>query len=514
MEKLEAVLEPAEPRAEVDVPSTDVERAHWEAQRLLYQELFDFAPDGYLVTDAWGVVLEANHAAAALLQSRKEFLVGKPLIFFVAPEHRLQYCAWLTGLARGQNEIVRDWDLVLRPRIGAPVEADVTATAVVNSRGSVTGLRWLLRDVTRRRQSERALRQERRFLDSLLDIAQALVLVLDPAGRILRTNAFLQAVTGYAAAELNQRDWDLILPGADRPAARAMLRRAAETAHAQTGTGRIVTRAGQVRAVAWSVKPLADEAGAATILIAVGHDITDLQEAQRQALQAERLAVIGQLTAALAHEGRNALQRIQGGLERLSWRLTDQPEAMALVARVQAAQRDLTRLFDDIRTFSSPLRLDCAAANLADIWREAWQQATAGFPTKTAHLREDVPPIDLVYDVDRFRLGQVFRNILENALAAGPDRTTVVEIGCREDCLDDRPALRISLRDNGPGLNTEQRARIFEPFYTTKARGTGLGMAIAKRIVEAHGGQITVGTGDSNGTGGAEIVVTIPRSPP
>jgi signal transduction histidine kinase len=64
------------------------------------------------------------------------------------------------------------------------------------------------------------------------------------------------------------------------------------------------------------------------------------------------------------------------------------------------------------------------------------------------------------------------------------------------------------VRDNGPGLNPEQRRRIFDPFFTTKTKGTGLGMAIAKRIVEAHGGQITVGSGSGNG---AEILIILPR---
>src|SRR5262249_31868393 len=81
--------------------------------------------------------------------------------------------------------------------------------------------------------------------------------------------------------------------------------------------------------------------------------------------------------------------------------------------------------------------------------------------------------------------------ILENALAACRDPVQIT-IGCAETVLRGRPALRIVVRDNGPGLTPEQQQRIFEPFYTTKTKGTGLGMAIAKRIVEAHGGQIAV----------------------
>jgi two-component system, LuxR family, sensor kinase FixL len=73
---------------------------------------------------------------------------------------------------------------------------------------------------------------------------------------------------------------------------------------------------------------------------------------------------------------------------------------------------------------------------------------------------------------------------------------------------ESQEAVQVSIRDNGPGLNPEQRERIFQPFYTTKSRGSGLGMAITKRIVEAHGGRIAVGAADTPGT---EILVTLPR---
>ena len=88
-----------------------------------------------------------------------------------------------------------------------------------------------------------------------------------------------------------------------------------------------------------------------------------------------------------------------------------------------------------------------------------------------------------------------------------------VQVGvcCRTVEAQGRAMLRISVRDNGPGLSDEQRRRVFEPFFTTKARGTGLGMAIAKRIVEEHGGTIDVAVTIAPG---AEFVIQLPRSEP
>jgi signal transduction histidine kinase len=113
-------------------------------------------------------------------------------------------------------------------------------------------------------------------------------------------------------------------------------------------------------------------------------------------------------------------------------------------------------------------------------------------------------------------MGQCFRNILDNALHEEhePDQrpeAAEVVVTWFDDELQGHPALGVSIRDNGPGLSPEEARNIFEPFYTTKTKGTGLGMAITRRIVLAHGGEIAVGP--PNG-GGAEIVIKLPRRSP
>jgi signal transduction histidine kinase len=102
---------------------------------------------------------------------------------------------------------------------------------------------------------------------------------------------------------------------------------------------------------------------------------------------------------------------------------------------------------------------------------------------------------------------QVLRNILENALGACTDPVEI-NVEWAEAELSGRPAVRVTVRDNGLGLTSEQRKNLFEPFYTTKTEGTGLGMAIVKRIVEAHEGLIEVGPDEGRG---ATILITLPR---
>ncbi len=142
--------------------------------------------------------------------------------------------------------------------------------------------------------------------------------------------------------------------------------------------------------------------------------------------------------------------------------------------------------------------------------REAWAHLESARTAKRGILREAIDGADISCTADAFRLQQVLHNILDNALAAG---TPPVEIEIRAEAteLDGQPALCIAVCDNGPGISPEQRSQIFDPFFTTKTKGTGLGMAIAMRIVEAHGGRISVG--DAGGPG-AVFLITLPRGRP
>jgi PAS domain S-box-containing protein len=326
---------------------------------------------------------------------------------------------------------------------------------------------------------------------------------------MLRVNTYLKKLSGYSEKEMLGRDWcDLLLPGPEQGLARADLRQTVDQGKVSHFIRPLRTRDGGQRVVAWSAKSLSVVRPGSALGLLVGHDVTELHEAQQQALRLERLAAIGQMAAGLAHESRNALQRGLGCLERLRWALQGQPAVLDLVARARKAQDDLLRLYEHVRQYAAPMPLDLRPCDVADAWRQAWADLLAVCRERHALLAEEVTA-DRRCLADPFRLKQVFRNVLENALAACPDPVRVV-IACREVGGPDRPALEIAVRDNGPGFSPEQLPVVFEPFHTTKVRGTGLGLAISKRIVEAHGGRIAAGAAPG---AGAEIVITLPRRP-
>ncbi|MEM7809893.1 MAG: protoglobin domain-containing protein [Planctomycetota bacterium] len=254
-------------------------------------------------------------------------------------------------------------------------------------------------------------------------------------------------------------------------------------------------------------------------LTSVGHIFETAirrREWEERAALAERLAAIGQMMTRLTHESRNVLQRIRSSVELLGFELEDNPEATRLLERIGKAGGDLGVLYEEVRSYAAPLTLERSACDADELIREAWEAARESRPGDGSELASDLdvglPPLD----VDRFRVVQVFRNVFENAIAAcaGSAHVTVTAHPSVADEASD--SVDFLVRDDGPGIAEEVRATIFTPFVTTKAKGTGLGMAIAKRVVEAHGGTISAVEGSDerqpvDGTG-AQFLVRLPTA--
>lgn len=241
--------------------------------------------------------------------------------------------------------------------------------------------------------------------------------------------------------------------------------------------------------------------------VALRSSLDELHRMQESLMQSERLAAIGQMVTGLSHESRNALQRSLACLEMLGKRLKDNEAALRLLHEARKAQSDLQQVYEGVRQYAGPLNLERTSSDVAEAWRNAWEQTALSREGRVADLVEDVDGADLTCAVDRFRLEQVFRNLMENSLAACPDPVRIT-VQCKDTALKGRAALEIRVSDNGPGVNETELQRIFEPFFTTKTKGTGLGMSIVKRIVEAHEGQVNASASEDRGLA---VTMVIPR---
>ena len=228
-----------------------------------------------------------------------------------------------------------------------------------------------------------------------------------------------------------------------------------------------------------------------------------LERTQKELIDRERLAALGELSASIAHEVRNPLGVIFNSVGSLRRLLKPQGDVSMLLDIVGEEADRLNQMVGDLLDYSRPVRPALEPVPLRPILEEALSSAQqqAGQPADRVKPRLRVASSAATVRADPRLLRQALINLFVNALQAMP-RGGHLEVRASSA---DREA-EIVINDTGPGIPQELRARIFQPFFTTKATGTGLGLAVVKRIVEGHGGTIEVGDVST----GAEFRLRLP----
>lgn len=215
---------------------------------------------------------------------------------------------------------------------------------------------------------------------------------------------------------------------------------------------------------------------------------------ERERERERRLASLGQLSAVLAHEIRNPLASLKGNAQLLASSLPEGERPRAKADRVVEEAIRLEELTEDLLAFARTGELHRVALDPAALLRQSVAAEHAGA------IEIDVTGAPSSWRLDPDRMRQALTNLLDNALVAGAPVTAAV--------TTDDGKLLFEVRDRGPGVAPEDRARIFEPFFTKRTRGTGLGLAVVKRVVELHQGTLTV---DDAPGGGARFRLWLPK---
>jgi len=228
-----------------------------------------------------------------------------------------------------------------------------------------------------------------------------------------------------------------------------------------------------------------------------------LAAARAHVAQTEKLAALGQLAAAIAHEVRNPLAVVRSAAQGLTETLPDADVSGQRAASFIIAEVDrLGSVVSSLLAFARPIQLNPRPVRLAEVVTRAADLAASDLATRGVRLQREQAPSLPTITADGDLVCQVLLGLLANAgEAAAPGGSVTVEAHGAGDRVE------LAVSDDGPGIPSEIRGRIFEPFFTTRPRGTGLGLAVARQIVEAHGGTIDVG--DRVG-GGARFTVRLP----
>ena len=340
---------------------------------------------------------------------------------------------------------------------------------------------------------------------AIIDAAVDGIIVIDSAGRIEAFNSAAERMFGYPGSEVIGQNVNLLMPEPYRSEHDGYIRQHLETGERKIiGLGRAVTaqrRDGHTFPVHLSVGEF--EIDGEIHFTGILHDLSRRAALEEQLREATALARLGEMAAVIAHEVKNPLAAVRGAVQVIGSRLPAKSNDAAIIKEVIARIDGLNDLIQDLLVFSrppapKPSRVDLRAlvGSVATLLKRdpANQDLDVAIAGEVPHALADANLITIA-----------LQNLLINAAQAQQGRGTV-----RVALHADGPSLRIEIADSGPGIPAEIRADLYRPFRTTKARGTGLGMATAKRLLESQDGTIAV---DCPPSGGTVITVTIPAAP-
>ncbi len=330
----------------------------------------------------------------------------------------------------------------------------------------------------------------RTLLQGTIDSIDDAIKIVSPDYEVLFINRAAEKLHGKTCEEVRGKYCYTELRGKAEPCAHCASKIVVESGKSQQIEYFITDAEGQRREFEQFHYPLKNEDGALLGIIEITRDITERRTFERQLMHSEKLAALGQLSAAVAHEIRNPLTGIRLGIDSLLENTSEANQKETLEAVIQDVRRldhVLTQLLDFTRR-KEPQR---DRLNVVELIERALffirKQAKGQKVTIKLNLRRDLPEVRANAD----QLMQVLLNIFLNALQAMPGggmlriRTDRLTHGAKSGIL-------ITVQDSGKGIPEEYRDRLFEMFFSTKPSGSGVGLAVSNKIISEHGGAIWI----------------------
>jgi two-component system sensor kinase FixL len=460
-----------------------------------WRSIIESAVDGIIVIDERGRIEALNPAAERLFGYTEDEVRGRNVNVLMPSPYHEEHDGYLARyLETGAKKIIGiGREVTGRRRDGTtfPLHLSVGEMLVPGGR-KFTGI---LHDLTERVSLENRLRASEARWRAVIESAVDAIIVIDARGRIEASNPAAERLFGYTEHEVIGQNVSMLMPSPDHEQHDHYLERYLRTGiHKIIGTGREVTglrRDGTTFPLHLSVgeTSVAGERKFTGIL----HDLSARVAIETRLREQEALARLGEMAAVLAHEIKNPLAAVRGAIQVIGTRLPSDSKDAAIVKEIVSRIDSLNELMKDLLLFARPPRPQLMPLQIRPLLSSTAALLRADPALNTVLI--DIEGADTTISADPGLLQIVFLNLLVNSAQA------VREGGAIKILVESANSYcRVMVKDNGPGIVADIREKIFTPFFTTKSRGSGLGLPTAKRLVEAHRGTIDIQCPPDGGT--------------
>ncbi|MCP3919777.1 MAG: PAS domain S-box protein [bacterium] len=463
--------------------------------------------DAVITIDPYGTVQDVSNSVEELFGYEPQELIGQNISIVMPEPYRSDHEGYLAKYrTTGETWILnttREFPVVRKN--GSLFDCELSVSRIDLPGGGDPVFCGAFRDVTQRKATELALQESERRFRAIFDQEFQFVGLLDPKGRILEVNKAALEATGTDRDDVVGRlfwdtPWWRHAPETQE-ALRQWIARAAEGEFVRSEID-FKNQTGELRTLDFSLKAVRGESNQITLIIPEGRDITGLKAAQRRETQMlKALATLGESAAILAHEIKNPITSVNVALRAVAKELgTDDREVLeSLVERMQKLERKLRGTL----SFAKPLDLNIERTNARQLLEAAADMLRDEAEARQIAISIEASASPPEMDIDVVRLEEVFTNLVRNAIDA-IDASGRIEL--RAGRSDGH--VEFTIDDSGSGIPDRMLGTLFQPFTTAKDEGTGLGLALCRKVIEAHGG--TIGAGESP-LGGARFTVHIPE---
>ena len=484
-----------------------------------YRTILEDIEEGYFETNLVGNLTFINDAACRHLGYTREELIGMNNRQYVDEENAKKVFEAFNQIYR-TGEPGRIFDYELTRKDGSKRQVEMSASLRKDSSAKPIGFRGVTRDITERKQAEEALRQSEERYRTILENMQEVYYEIDLAGNFIFLNEAFYEHLGYTKEEMigkKSRQYQDETSARELQEAYNRLYRTGEPIRAVEAEW--ISKDGAKRTYEMSASLIRDSEGKPIGFRGISRDVTErkrmeevlkkseeeLKETQEQLIRSEKLAAIGKLAGGVGHELRNPLGAIKNAVYYIKGKVTNselakrEPRIIEFLGIVDDEISSSNKIISDLLNFSRVAKPAVSPTKIRKVMEDTLSHLTVPENVEVINkVDANLPEVEI--DADQIR--QVLVNIATNAIQAMPEGGKLTIDARKGDKF-----LEVAISDTGDGISEDVIGKIFDPLFTTRAKGIGLGLAVCQSIIERHGGAIGV---ESKVGEGATFTVKLP----